>query len=126
MGSIGFVLGLIPCTIYGAYVAAGRGAGWAWLLVNTAYLLIWVPVIHKRLLGRIHWLWLSHDILPVGITSLACAFAFKFMLAAPGSRATSAAQLVAITAVSGIAAIFAAPRVRSALSARMLALRNSY
>ena len=68
---------MVPLIIVAAYHSGMIGAGRVWLGVNLAYLLLYVPVIHHRLLPGIHIKWLLHDItltvLPGAIVGFVCA-----------------------------------------------------
>ena len=59
---------LIPSVVWAAQHYGMVGAGWAWLVANAAYFVIWVPVVHRRFAPGVHVGWLVRDVgLPVAI-----------------------------------------------------------
>lgn len=70
VNSISVVL-LVPMIIYltGHYGAVGGAS--AWVILNTSYLFISMPLVHKRLLPRENWRWYSQDVgLPLAVSIL--------------------------------------------------------
>jgi len=62
MGNLVTVVTLIPAIIWAASEYGGVGAGWAWLGINSLYLIFWVGYVHHKLLSGIHLAWLVKDI----------------------------------------------------------------
>jgi O-antigen/teichoic acid export membrane protein len=58
---------LIPSVVLSAIYYGAIGAGYAWVTVNTLYLLIWVAVIHRKLEPGLHLDWLVNDVLKIGV-----------------------------------------------------------
>lgn len=63
IGNLIIVLTLIPAIILAASHFGAIGAGWAWLVVNTIYLLTWVAFVHHKLSPGLHQYWLFRDVL---------------------------------------------------------------
>lgn len=62
IGNAIFIVVLIPGLI-GATIKHGvNGAGWAWLSANMVYFLVWVPIVHRSFMKRLHVEWLIHDV----------------------------------------------------------------
>lgn len=51
IGALGFAVVWIPAEVWAALTHGALGAGEVWLAGNLLYLLLWVPVIHARLLS---------------------------------------------------------------------------
>lgn len=66
-GNVILVSLLIPSIIYAAGKFGGQGAGWAWLIMNSIYLFLWVGYVHGRLVPGLHLKWLMSDILSIWI-----------------------------------------------------------
>ena len=74
MGSAGFVVILIPSIIWAASLYGGVGAGYAWLTVNAVYLMVWVPLVHKRLEPGLNTPWFGFDVLTIYIAATAVGY----------------------------------------------------
>ena len=62
IGNSLFVCTLIPSIIWATFRYGMIGAGWAWFIANSLWLLFWVPIVHKRFAKGLHWKWLLQDI----------------------------------------------------------------
>src|SRR5690606_17200936 len=51
---------IVAATYYG-----GVGAGWAWLGVNSLYVIFWVGYVHSKLEPGLHFMWLVKDCLAI-------------------------------------------------------------
>lgn len=71
---------LTPATWYAANKFGPIGAAYSWLLLNLAYLLVVMPLIHRRILVGHFWQWLSRDTMPQMILAFACAALCKLLL----------------------------------------------
>ena len=63
IGSILYVSTLIPLLLYATQTYGMIGAGYAWLIVNLLYMMIWTGIVHNNYAKGIHLKWLSNDIL---------------------------------------------------------------
>ena len=66
IGSIGFVLFLIPAVIWAAGKYGGIGAGYVWLTANVIYFLFWVSFVHHQLEPGLNRFWYWQDVLAIG------------------------------------------------------------
>jgi O-antigen/teichoic acid export membrane protein len=95
IGSALFVLLLIPSVIWAATHYGMTGAGWAWLVSNGIYLLVWTPLVHRKFSPGLHAGWLLVDIVRlVAMPLTAAALVAQFMSWSDG-RIVLALQLVA-------------------------------
>lgn len=78
IGNAIIVLTLIPAVIIAATYYGGVGAGYAWLGINTLYLITWVGYVHHKLVPGLHLSWIIKDVLciytPVSILLISCSF----------------------------------------------------
>lgn len=72
VGNFIFLVMLVPALVWAATTYGGRGAGYAWLAANAVYMIVWVPLVHRRLAPGIHMSWLLRDI---GAVVMAAAIA---------------------------------------------------
>ncbi len=65
IGNLVTVITLIPAIIWAASEYGGVGAGWAWLGINSLYLILWVGYVHSKLVPDLHKSWLIKDVLSI-------------------------------------------------------------
>lgn len=119
IGNALFVLVLIPSIIAAAMRFGGEGAGWAWLGSNLAYLLLWVPLVHRRFAPGLHGRWFGVDLLPVGCVCVLFAGLLIAVLPWGLGRFVVLAELMAVGSVVLAAAAAASSDVRRWLMARI-------
>lgn len=68
-GNLIFACLYLPVVVASGYWWGAIGTGTAWLGMNLAYLLFWVPQVHARLLESSHSLWLKNDVVKVLISA---------------------------------------------------------
>jgi O-antigen/teichoic acid export membrane protein len=56
---------LIPAMILSSINYGMYGAGWVWLISNAAYFFLWIPLVHNKLMPKLHFTWLARDVLLV-------------------------------------------------------------
>lgn len=77
IGNLVTVVTLIPAIIWAASEYGGVGAGWAWLGINSLYLILWVGYVHHKLQPGVHVGWLVKDILSYLISIIFCVMIFS-------------------------------------------------
>ena len=65
IGNLVTVVTLIPTIIWAASEYGAVGAGWAWLGINSLYLIIWVGYVHHKLRPGVHLEWIAKDVLNI-------------------------------------------------------------
>lgn len=125
IGSIVFVLVLIP-SIWLATVSHGAmGAAWAWLSANIAYALLWVPMVHRRFAPGLHWPWLLQDVAAIAAPVVAGALMLTRWAPWPQGRFAITAFLILIVFLAlGIAAL-ASSQIRSLIWIRIAATKHA-
>jgi len=71
VGNIAFVFLLVPAIVLAASYYKGVGAGYAWLAVNLASFLFWVPFVHHRFAPGLNAKWYFADIFPIAFPLIA-------------------------------------------------------
>jgi O-antigen/teichoic acid export membrane protein len=80
IGNALFLLLLIPSVVWAATHYGMSGAGWAWLLANAVYFVLWTPLVHNKFAPGLHTSWLWKDIaLPAALPLAAGALATQFI-----------------------------------------------
>lgn len=79
IGNVGMVIFLIPGIIISAIFYGGKGAGYAWVILNSLFLLTWVGYVHHKLVPGLHKNWLLKDIFTICIPVAVIAFAISII-----------------------------------------------
>lgn len=100
-----FLLAFIPSLLLLTQTYGVIGAGYAWLVANILYLLLWTPVVHKKFAKSQHWQWLVEDVVLPSRYSVFALLAFAVFMtkvdAWPIERIPLAASLF-VTACVGV------------------------
>jgi len=106
------VLILVPLLISLTKWYGGVGAACVWVVLNVGYILVAIPIMHRRLLPTEKWRWYSIDVgLPFGV-ALLVAGAFRLVLPMPVNNLALGANIVVISAVTLGATALATPVTR--------------
>ncbi len=103
-GSIAYTVAMLAGLAVTAGPWGALGAGATWLAVNLAYLLLWIPRVHARLVPGLHRPWLLRDVGLPALAILAWCGLLHPLVAWPEARWAGAAMLGAI----GLGALAAA------------------
>lgn len=120
IGSILFIVFLIPALIVATRTYGVIGAGYAWLWANALYFVSWVPWVHKKLVNGLHRRWLR-DVMTIFVFCL-CGmaisyFAFNGGATWPQSRLSMALRLAAVSTILFTAAAMGSSWVREKITA---------
>jgi O-antigen/teichoic acid export membrane protein len=103
IGALAFAVVWIPAAIWAAIAHGARGAGLVWLSGNLLYLLVWVPVIHARLLSPEERRGLDVGVWSRAVLLAAVLWASRWLplgdLTRPGAFMALAAISIAVTAM---------------------------
>lgn len=116
IGSILFLVLLIPSVIWAATNYRMIGAGWAWLFANAIYFFIWTAVVHHKITPGLHVRWIFVDILrPVVLPLLGAVIGLYFMDWA-SNRIFLALELVAVLLILFLLAFLQADKFKPIFS----------
>lgn len=107
VGSLLFVMVMVPLLIWATPRYGTVGAGWAWLIANVLYFFLWVPVAHHQFLRNMHMTWLVRDVVPPILPAILFASVLRAVLPWPQQRMLIALELagagvlVAVSAALG-------------------------
>lgn len=110
---------LIPAIIWAAKNYGAIGAGWAWVLIQFLYLLLWVSYVHKMIEPNINLQWFKSflpSICSVSITSYTLIYIMSFS----GQRSIAFLQICAFSLMCLIVAVFSSKQARSIIQSRVL------
>lgn len=111
LGNAVLLVLLIPSIVWAATHYGMVGAGWAWLLSNTIYFALWVPLVHRKFAPGMHWGWLLRDIAqPALLPLLAAALAAAYLPLA-ATRGGLVAELMGVGAVLVLLTLLFAQRL---------------
>ena len=107
IGSALFVVLLIPSLVWATQRFGIQGAGWSWLIANSAYFLFWVPVVHHRFAPGFHGRWLAKDVISISLPVVLFAGLLHYGITWPVGRIGTGIQLGVLggllLAVAGLA-----------------------
>lgn len=120
VGQLLLLLTLAPAMAWAAYRGGMEHAGLVWMACNALYLLLWVPVKHRRHWPGMHLQWLTRDIAPIALPVLIVSALWQGLVAAPADRVSAALQIGALGALLLLTAGAASPVLRRWLLALRL------
>lgn len=103
---------LIPSIVLAAKYYGAIGAGYAWVTVNSLYLLIWVAVVHQKLEPGLHWDWLVKDVLTVGVPLVLLGYIFLLVELNLNSRLGNLVIVLVFGVISILLAGLVSPKSR--------------
>jgi O-antigen/teichoic acid export membrane protein len=112
IGSIFFLVTLIPTLIWGTLHYGMVGAGFAWVGANAAYFIFWVPTVHQRFVKGLHREWLLNDVAAIVILSAGCSALMWHIVNWPNTRMRAALVIVLLSGILVVIAAAASSWVR--------------
>lgn len=114
---------LVPLLLFLTGRYGPTGAATVWVLLNTGYLLVELPIMHRRLLRGELWSWYDHVILRPTIVALTIALAVRMVLP-PGLGWLALAGTLGFAAVAVfLGSLATMPYVRGWALERLASLR---
>jgi len=111
IGSALFLLLLIPSVIWAATRHGVTGAGWAWLVSNAVYFIVWVPLVHEKFIPGMHWSWMWADVLRPAVLPSLAALLISIIYPWGEARSQLFAELVVLSSIFGLIAYAQARRL---------------
>lgn len=127
VGTLLFLLPLIPGLLWAAPRFGAPGAGWVWFSMNAVYFFLWVPLAHWKFAPQgMHLSWLTRDVLPIAIWAFLAAI-LTLCLPWPVDRLIAGGQFVAVAAGSIlIGALGSSTARRSARALQVQLMQRRY
>ena len=124
IGNFLFVLLLVPSLIWATLQFGTIGAGWAWLLSNLIYFMLWVPVVHHRFARGLHWSWIVSDVIATCMPAAITAWLVSQVVSWTDDRLGIAVQLcvfgIFFTAITSLSSSY----IRTFVACRLQQLTN--
>jgi len=114
----------VPATWYFAQRFGGLGAAGVWLALNVLYLLVGMPLMHRRFLQGELWPWVRTDLLPVVAVSCVVIGAARWWLTALPGGLAGAAVLGSLAGLAVVLAALAVPYPRNLLVEGLRKMRH--
>jgi O-antigen/teichoic acid export membrane protein len=96
IGNALFVVVLTPSVIWASSAYGMTGAGWAWLVSNLVYFIVWTPLVHQRFAPGLHSKWLFMDITRLSLPTIVLIVILKYWLSWSDQRGVIFLQLIMI------------------------------
>lgn len=120
LGHLLFLVLLVPALIWTTSTWGGTGAGYAWLFANSAYFLLWVPLVHRRFFDGLHTNWLVRDLAPIFVPAAGFGVALRLLFGVSTHDRSVAAMEIALVALTlAVLAVLGSSSLRHALSQRL-------
>ncbi len=119
------VISLVPAIWYMATHYGPVGAASVWLILNAVYMLVGVPLTHRRLLRTEMTRWFVHDVLPASAAVVLVVGLAHAFFTGPMHPLAALLTLATVSLAAATAAALAAPYVRDRLLAKLSSLRSS-
>jgi O-antigen/teichoic acid export membrane protein len=110
---------LIPVIIWAAKNYGAIGAGWAWVLIQLTYLLLWVSYVHKMIEPDINLQWFK-SFLPIIFCVSIVSNAIMHFMNFSEQRYIAFLQIFAISLLCLVVAVISSKQARSIIQSRVL------
>lgn len=110
---------LIPVIIWAAKNYGAIGAGWAWVLIQLTYLLLWVSYVHKMIEPDINLQWFK-SFLPIIFCVSIVSNAIMHFMNFSEQRYIAFLQICAISLMCLVTAVICSKQARSIIQSRVL------
>jgi O-antigen/teichoic acid export membrane protein len=104
---------LFPAIFYMAALYGAPGAASIWVAMNLVYVVVTVPIMHRRLLRGERWRWLSRDVAIPLATVVGAGFLARAIVPLPASTIMTLVYIVASFVGIALAAMAVTPRARA-------------
>lgn len=125
IGTVVFILILMPSVIWASLKFGAVGAARVWFVVNLLSLFIWSWIVHVRFAPGLHWRWLGRDVLPIAFSTLAVIWISSQVVAWSNSQAVLVGQLLSLGILALTAAALSSTVVLSRLRLLLVPARNA-
>ena len=108
---------IVPAILWATPRYGAEGAGWVWVSLNAGYVLIGIHFMYRKILTAEKWRWYGQDVLQPLLAATLVAVGLDMAMPAHLLDPIRLAWLLAASALTLLAAAFAAPRVYGGLLA---------
>lgn len=111
-GQLLLLLALAPAMAWAAHRGGIDHTGPVWMACNALYLLLWVPVMHRRHWPGMHLHWFTRDIAPIALPVAVVSALWQLLVGAPADRVSAALQIGTLGSLLLLTATVASPVLR--------------
>lgn len=108
-GQLLLLAALAPAMSWAAHRGGIDHTGPVWMACNALYLLLWVPVMHKRHWPDMHLQWLTRDIAPIALPVVAVSALWQLLVPPPPDRVSAALQIGTLGSLLLLTATLSSP-----------------
>ena len=119
IGNLVTAILLIPAIIWAAKNYGALGAGWAWVLIQLTYLLLWVSYVHKMIEPEINLQWFKSFLPSIFCVTIVSYTIIHFMNFSE-QRYIAFLQICAISLLCFVVAVISSKQARSIIQSRVL------
>jgi len=107
IGSILFLIFLMPSIVWATRMWGSVGAGFTWLTANALYLAFWVPFVHCKFAKKFHFGWIANDVFKVIMPPIVVGIVAQHLIIWPHGRfetfivISSTGLIMFLAAISG-------------------------
>jgi O-antigen/teichoic acid export membrane protein len=123
-GNIVFLLFFLPILFWATVAYGAIGAAAAWTAANLGYLVLWVPLVHRRFAPGMHLKWLARDVLSIALPVTLCCGLLFLLLPQQGTTRVAGLLWLAMVAALALATAFLSSTVGVSWSSRMRRLQR--
>lgn len=117
---------LIPVILWAVPRFGAVGAAWAWLALNTGYVLIGIHFMHRRLLRDEKWQWYQKAVFSPLLFGVISVLILRYCIDMPQGRIPMTAVLVGNSMLVLAVVLFAVPAPRTLLHVTLKNLKRKY
>lgn len=122
--NIAAIVTLVPLMIFGVLNYGAVGGAVAWILLNAGYVLVYIQLMHRRILIGEQWRWYFNDLFWPFITALTVATVGKFLLPDGLTRIETGLLLGLISLATLLATSFSTRTTRGMIAEAIKFLRG--
>jgi O-antigen/teichoic acid export membrane protein len=123
--NLGAVIALVPLVFFMAMLFGAVGAAIVWIILNSAYIIIGIQIMHRKLLQDEKWRWYGVDVgLPL-TAALVVVVAGRWLIVNLPTQWPMLCGILGITAVALILSAMSAPYVRTWLFQQIMRLKRA-
>lgn len=112
IGSAIFLIILIPLVMWAASQFGGVGAGYAWLAMNLATFIIWLPFVHRKFEPGLNWLWYTEDTVIIFLSALIVGYCLSTNLPILNGRVAVVFEVMIVGMLIMLGSVLASSRAR--------------
>lgn len=115
IGNVVLGVTLLPALVLAAIHYGAIGAGVVLFGANLIFLVVWIPIVYRKLMPQLTWRWLAQEVGPGAAFTLLALFVFAAVLPGDVGRMQSGVSLVLATMSSTLIGLATGTRTRGLL-----------